>query len=258
MKIIATSTFLQAKALFLRNHLYAYEGMRLKFIWHFVMPCLPVILYNALNYLGIFASTGDGVPRALIISFGITFYLVFSESIVGCTNCLELNKSYINKTGLDIIPCYVSIVFAVLMSFSIRFLALLVALIFYAEYYTFNLLYAPILALSIIIFGVSIGSMLSIFATFYRDLTNFVQMMAFYLLFASGVFGFIDATTTIGKFVTVLPSYIYVTFSRSVVLGYQEINSSGFIYLAIISFVLFVFAMYLQRNAKSIILNHLK
>lgn len=258
MNNLIRSTHLQAKALFLRNHLYAYEGMQLRSFWHILMPCLPIILYNTLNYIGVFATTGDGVPRALVVSFGITFYLVFSESIVGCTNCLELNKSYINKTGLDMLPCYISVMYAVLMSFSIRYFALLAALIFYREYYTLNLLYGPLLALAILIFGVSVGSILSIFATFYRDLTNFIQMLAFYLLFASGVFGFIDTTTAIGSFVTKLPSYIYVTFSRGIVLGVKEIDAIRFTSLVVLSLILIPITFYLQRNAKSLLLNHLK
>ena len=232
--------------------------MQLRFVWHLVMPCLPIILYNILNYLGIFSTTGDVIPKSLLVSFGITFYFVLSESIVGCSNCLEVNKSYINKTGLDILPCYVSVAYAVSMSFAIRYSALQIVLLLNIEHYTFEILYGPLLALVILVFGISIGSVISIFVIFYKDIVNIVRMFAFYMLFASGVFGLITDSTFVGEIVTKLPGYIFVTSSRSIVFGHEVVNEQNFYIMILVSLILCVLSYRINKNSKALVLNHLK
>ena len=232
--------------------------MQLRFMWHLVMPCLPIILYNILNYLGIFSTTGNEIPKSLLVSFGITFYFVLSESIVGCSNCLEVNKSYINKTGLDILPCYLSVSYAVSMSFAIRYIALQIVLLLNIEHYSIEILYGPLLALIILIFGVSIGSIISIFVIFYKDIENIVRMLAFYMLFASGVFGLITDSTLVGEIVTKLPGYIFVTSSRSIVFGHEMADKLSFFIMVIISLIVCILAFRINKNAKALVLNHLK
>ena len=110
----------------------------------------------------------------------------------------------------------------------------------------------------ILIFGVSIGSVISIFVIFYKDIVNIVQMFAFYMLFASGVFGLITDSTFVGEIVTKLPGYIFVTSSRSIVFGHEIVNEQSFFILIIISLIVCVPAYRINKNAKALVLNHLK
>ncbi len=83
----------QSIALYERSYLNRYQGMHLKYTWHFVMPCLPLFLYNFLNFIGVFGASADGYPRAITISIGITFYTLFADSLVKVSGALVANSN---------------------------------------------------------------------------------------------------------------------------------------------------------------------
>ena len=251
-------TLQQAHTLFRRNHLYKYEGMQLRVLWHLIMPCLPIVLYNFLNLLGVFQNTDSDLPKSLIISVGISLYLAFSESFVGCNNALEINKNYIAKTGLGFFACHLSVIYSVVMSFLIRYTVIIFLLIIYKVDFGIGVIVGPFFCLLIIVFGSSIGVLTSIVSVFYKDLSNIIQALAFYLLFASGVFGSIDQTTSIGRALGYLPTYIFVDNGKSIVLGTLEINHQEIIWVSILSAFLAVLAITFTRNVKGLMLDYMK
>ncbi len=209
----------QAKALYERDYLYRYQGMRLKFPWLIIMPCLPLFLYNILNAIGVFGEASTETPRAITISIGITFYTLFSESLVGFAGALERNKKYIIKTGIRFRSCFLSVLFSVYSNFVIRYVVLIVILSFYDGYISSSLLIGVLYSIVPVAIGASFGLSLSIFSVFYRDIDNIVQTMAFYLLFASGVFMTIKGGSALEVVVANLPSYIAVVNGRALVLS---------------------------------------
>ena len=248
----------QAYTLFRRNHLYKYEGMQLRVLWHFVMPCLPIILYNFLNLIGVFQNSEIELPRSLTISVGITLYLAFSESFVGCNNALEINKNYIAKTGLGFLACHLSVVYSVLMSFIIRYVVIIVLLVVHNINFNTGIIIGPIYCLLIVLFGSSLGVLSSIITVFYKDISNVIQALAFYLLFASGVFGSLDQETQIGKILSLLPTYIFVDNGRNIILDIMRPNYSELFWVFILSLFLATLAILFTRNGKGLMLNYMK
>jgi len=247
-----------AVALFRRNHLYRFEGMQLGLFWHVFMPCLPIVLYNILNVLGVFHALEGSIPRSITISIGIMIYFAFSESLVGCNNCLEINKNYISKTGLGFSACYLSVVYAVVMNMAIRYTVIFLLLLFYSKYLTVYFIWGLAICLLSVLFGTVCGVIFSVFSLFYKDISNLVQTLSFYLLFASGVFGTMDDSSTLGSIVSHLPSYIYVVNGRNLILGLGEVDASSILFLAAISLLLGGAAFTMIRNAKSLMLNYIK
>ena len=248
----------QAIALFRRNHLYAYEGMWLKYFWHIFMPCLPIILYNALSLIGVFGNSGSEMPRAVSISTGLIFYLVFSETILLLSNTLVYNQNYIKKTGVNLISCYWSSIYIVMMNFSIRYMMFCALLLLFPAYITPRLLLGPLYTIYIILFSAGIAAFLSIFVVFYKDVSNFVQAVMFYLLFASGVFGFVDTESAIGKAVSVLPSYIFVSNGKNLILGIGVVEFGSLLSIGGVGVLMIALSIIGNRNCKPLVLNYLR
>ncbi len=227
-------------------------------MWHIVMPCLPIFLYNLLNAIGIFGEGSDGVPRSITISIGIIYYYIFSETIVGFSAALESNKSYIVKTGVAFRACYLSVLYAVLSNFVIRYLVFLIIYFFYDYRFSPNLIYAIFYFLVPVLVGASLGLILSVFTVFYRDFNNFVQTIAFYMLFGSGVFGLIDGTSTLEIFVSNLPSYITVANAKGLILPEFEFNGSNVLVWTSISLFLCSLSIVGIRNSKGLVVNYLR
>ena len=248
----------QAIALFRRNHLYAYEGMWLKYFWHIFMPCLPIILYNALSLIGVFGNSGSEMPRAVSISTGLIFYLVFSETILLLSNTLVYNQNYIKKTGVNLISCYWSSIYIVMMNFSIRYMMFCALLLLFPAYITPRLLLGPLYTIYIILFSAGIAAFLSIFVVFYKDVSNFVQAVMFYLLFASGVFGFVDTESALGKAVSVLPSYIFVSNGKNLILGIGVVEFGSLLSIGGVGVLMIALSIIGNRNCKPLVLNYLR
>jgi len=257
-KIVTIEILRQAKALYEREYLYRYQGMHLKYFWHIIMPCLPLFLYNFLNYIGVFGEVNDETPRAITISIGITYYTLFSESLVRISGTLVNNKNYIVKTGIGFRSCYLGALYSVYSSFIIRFFVLVIILSFYDGYLAPNIILAFIYSVVPVIIGTSFGLFLSVFSVFYRDIDNIVQTFAFYLLFASGVFATINGDSTLENIVSSLPSYVAVVNARALIVSGLEFNLIGTLAWLIGCIILVLAAAFAIRNSKHLILNYLR
>ena len=87
------------------------------------------------------------------------------------------------------------------------------------------------------VFGYIIGLVLSLFAVIYKDISNFVQILAFYLLFASGVFRQIDGEGFIWDLLRSSPLYMIIGKSRDYVFGNIS-DISSFVVVIILSLAL--------------------
>lgn len=248
----------QAKGLYSRNYLYRYQGMRFKYFWIIAMPCLPIFLYNILNAIGVFGENGSETPRAITISVGVTFYTLFSESLVGFSNALESNKNYIVKTGIRFRACYLSSLFAVYTSFLIRFVVVLFVLSAYGDYLTYKLFYAFAYSWIPVLFGSSVGLFLSIFLVFYKDVENIVQTMSFYLLFASGVFIVVDGNSILERIVAALPSYVAVVNAKALMLKDYTLDLHWTTIWVAAAVLLTVISCYGIRNCRHLIMNYMR
>lgn len=247
-----------AVALYKRQYLHRYSGMSLSGFWLIFMPVLPLILYNALDLLGVFSKIDGEIPRALQLSLGITAYYIFSETVSNVSGALDQNKNYIYRTGIKPEACYLSAIYEVISNFIIRYVLCSIIIILLGYKLSIGFLYFGLLAFVVIAFSLGIGIILSIFTIFYRDTINLVQTVLFYLLFASGVFGRISEDSELFPYLTKLPTYVFVTNLKSVALGIH-IEYWGIFVLFSMSGILFsLISILAYRNAKPTVISFLK
>lgn len=247
-----------ASALYKRQYLNKYSGMRLSTTWLIVMPTLPLILYNFLDKLGIFSSPANEIPRAITLSLGITIYYIFSETIANTSLALEANKNYIHRTGIKPEACYLSAIYEVISNFLIRYIACAIIILFFDQKLTLQyLLFIP-LGIVFSLASVGIGIILSIFVVFYRDTINIVQAFLFYLLFASGVFGRVAADSDVYQVISKIPTYIVVQSLKNFTLNVSPIGWGAFTITIISGFLVLIFAIYAYNNAKNTVVSFLK
>lgn len=252
------SVLQQAYALYSKNYLYRYQGMKMKYVWHLVMPCLPIVLYNILNLLDVFGKTESTIPQSANISVGITFYYLFSESLIGFSTAIDSNKSYLFKTGVSFTSCYLSVLYSIYSNFIIRFIVIVVMLSFYDGLLNPSILLSVIYSIFPIVVGASIGLILSVFTVFYNDFNNFVQALAFYMLFGSGVFVKIDGDSMIEILFMSLPTYVSVLNAKSLIFGTVDFNMNGVVSWVFVCFLICVLAVFGIKNSKSLVINYLR
>ena len=222
------------------------------------MPCLPLFLYNMLSMIGIFKEIETGLPRAISVSLGIIVYNLFSDTFVGITNTLEENQNFINKTGVSFKACYISTLMSVYSDFIIRMVVFSSMLFVYNIYNLQGIFLISFLSVVPVLYGLSIGLTLSILNVFFKDIRNIVQTIAFYMLFASGVFGVVKGDTMIERWVSELPTYILVINARNLLTGAELESYNNLIITILIAFITLLISILGVKNIESLTRNYLR
>ena len=175
-----------SKRIFLHNFLDVHRQHRLGLLWVIINPCIPLIVYNSMQFLGIFKDTSADIPRSVHLTLGLLIYYAFSDALNSFAVCLPQNGQYILRGGVSKLSVYTGTLYEVLSNFVIMFVAFIV--LSYSVGYRVGLtvLCIPLVGLIAISLGSVLGVILSVFYVYYRDLGNVLRMFTFYLLFGSG------------------------------------------------------------------------
>lgn len=214
-------------SLFAKNYLNKYADTALGTMWVFITPIVPIILYNFLQLAGLFGDPDGGIPRSVFLTFGLTLYYGFSEALVSTTGLITNNRSVIISSGTSKILLGLSELLGTVFNFIIR--SVLFWIIVVSMDVDIGLRGFTILIWGCFMMGLGyvLGLVLSLFAVIYKDITNFVQIASFYLLFASGVFREVDAEGLVWDILRASPLYQIIGNTRDFVFG-SIINITSF------------------------------
>ena len=185
--------------------------------WLLMNPCIPVILYNLLQYLGVFSNNQDGIPRAVYLTLGLIVYYTFSESLSKLTSCCTGNRVFLLAGGVQKSAVIMATLLEVVFNFLIRYTLYIILLIANDFPILDALIFVPALALFPILLGGGLGIFLSVFDVISRDISNAVNMICFYLLFGSGVFSAIERSNLFFTILSYSPIYLVIDFCRDLV-----------------------------------------
>lgn len=191
------------------------------------MPCLPLIVYNFLDYLGVFSQNGtSALPRSVFLSFGIILYSSFSDALSKLTTSLYSNSTTILRGGVSPNSVTLSIFFELICKAVVRVSVFVALTSLRLDLLNFRFLYLPIFILASILLGFSVGLFFAVLSLKVKDLMNIVPTIVFYLLFASGVFAELSGEGLLIDFLKTSPLYILITESRNLIFFSQNLSFS--------------------------------
>jgi len=240
-----------SRRIFLHNFLDIHRQNRLGLLWVIINPCVPLIVYNSMQFLGIFKDTSADIPRSVHLTLGLLIYYAFSDALNSFAICLPQNSQYILRGGVSKLSVYVGTLYEVVANFMIMFIAFILLSHFVGYNVEWRVLCVPLVGGLAIGLGTVLGVFLSIFYVYFRDLGNILRMFTFYLLFGSGVFGEIEES---GVFFDVLRSsslYKLIGQGRSILFEGQFVFDSSILYVFGISIgLLILFMGFFMRGEK--------
>ncbi len=230
-------------SLYFKNYLHKYEDTALGKIWVIVTPIVPVVLYNFLQLAGLFGDPQGGIPRSVFLTYGLTLYYSFSEALVTTTGIITNNRSVIISSGTSKMLLSLSEILGTMTNFVVR--SLLFWIIVKSMGVEIGVRGLSILfwAAMMMSLGWVVGLMLSLFAVIYKDITNFVQIISFYLLFASGVFRQIEAEGKVWDLLRASPLYQIIGRTRDYVFGGVDAIAPFATTSCVVIFFLFIFSI---------------
>ena len=212
---------------FNHNYVHKHRDTLLGYFWIIVNPCIPIIIYNLLQVLGIFSDPQQGVPRAIYLTLGLIVYYSFSESTNILTSFPGRNRVFLLGGGVEKSVVIAASILEVISNFIIRYSLYLILLAIHGYSVFKALTIVPLLVIILIFLGSGIGIILSVFNVILKDVSNVVSMACFYLLFGSGVFGVIEKSNLFFTCLTYSPVYMVINQSREMVfLGGATLSTS--------------------------------
>lgn len=217
------------RTLFRRLYWNRFKGSALGYFWVFVMPCVPLAIYTSLQYLGVFTSSADNLPRAIYAGWGILLFFAFADTLRNTTGALVTHRRDILQTGIPKMALVVVSALQAVGDLAMRSVAFLVALVLLHVHPSPWLALAPVFALALVTLAFSLGCVLSLIIIYYRDLLNLLTAALGYLFFASGVFIQIPARHDLFfDFLRWQPVYLIIQQSRHFCLLGPRAIDTGF------------------------------
>lgn len=153
-----------------------YKNSSLGVVWSLFRPLVQLLIY----YFAIGQVLGAArmIPDfAIFVFIGLTVWGLFSEIVSGATSSLIVNSGLVKKVYLprEIFP--LSAVGSALFNFAVQLVVLLLAIALLSSFPAdARLLLAPLAIVTLVVFSVAIGLMLSAFNVYMRDTEHLVEI----------------------------------------------------------------------------------
>ncbi|MEI6864474.1 ABC transporter permease [Flavicella sp.] len=245
-----------------RDVITLYKQTILGPLWYLIQPLFTSIIFTIV-FNKIANIPTNGVPPFLFNLAGITAWSYFKDCLIATSDTFKKNEAIFGKVYFPRIIMPMSIIVSNLLKFGIQ---LVVFFLFYG-YYVFqvvpinlslNLLYLPILIISMGMMGLGLGMIISSMVTKYRDLTFLVSFGVQLLMYLSAVVYPIELMREkMNEYAWVVEynpmTTIIVTF-RNIVLNTNTVSIVEIGSMLAISFILFIFGMLVfNKTEKSFI-----
>lgn len=175
-----------------KEFLTSYQQTLLGPLWVLISPILTVAT-SILIFNKVIGISTDGVPPVLYYLTGITLWGLFADILTNTSLTFIQNERVYSKVYFPRIISPLSIVLLNLFRFSIQFVFLIIAILYY--YFTGQvelhistwLIAIPIIILTVMM-GLGTGLFFSVITAKYRDLTHLLQLIIRLLMFVCPVF----------------------------------------------------------------------
>ncbi len=225
-----------------RDFVASYRGTALGVLWRIIMPLVPPSVYIFLHLLGVFRA-GTGMPRALYVVAGISFWDLWATTISVTLNRLSSQAAMVKKAKVPLIVVYVTGIGQILFDAMVRFTLLVILLLAFGMPFHWTWLAIPLLAAPFVIFGFGLGVFLSFFAAFTKDVSNAVVIVIRYGLFASAVIFPLPMKGIVGRVILYNPMYHLIENTRHLIVFGRLVTPQSYWICLIIAFIIFVFTM---------------
>lgn len=245
-----------------RDVITIYKQTILGPLWYLIQPLFTSIIFTIV-FNKIANIPTNGVPPFLFNLAGITAWNYFKDCLIATSDTFKKNQAIFGKVYFPRIIMPLSIVISNLLKFGIQ-LAIFFGFYFYyvfngmALYISLNILFLPILIISMGLLGLGLGMVISSMVTKYRDLTFLVSFGVQLLMYLSAVVYPIELMRETMKDYAWIVEYnpmttIIVTF-RNLILNIGIVSIEDIVYMMVISFSIFILGMLVfNKTEKSFI-----
>lgn len=176
-----------AGALFKRDMKAQFRQSVLGYAWLFFPPIATTLVWFFLNSSGVVTVADTGMPYPAFVMIGTLLWQAFLESLTRPINSLNASKAMLTKLNFPRIAPVIAGIGQTSVTASIRLVLLIPIFVFAGVEASWTVLFFPFAYLSMVLFGVAIGSFLTPIGLLYNDVARAIGVLGQFAMYATPV-----------------------------------------------------------------------
>lgn len=249
---IYSSRFL-ARQLAERDIKAQYRQSYLGIIWAFITPLATAAVWIFLNLSGTIQVTDTGIPYPVFAFSGTLLWSIITESINSPTTSTNSARGLLSKINFPKEALIISGIYKLLFNASVKILLLISFVFLFGLGFHGSLLLLPLIILSAVLFGVTIGLFLTPISMLYNDVGKIVGMGFSFLMYITPVVYSIPESGLMRTVMIANPFTPIILTGRDLLVGTQPEFLTYYLILIAASIPLFFIGLLAYRISIPII-----
>lgn len=209
--------------------------------WSVILPLVPIGVYVLLASMRVVARS-DEIPFVLYITLGVTIYGLATAPIQDTMGAIRGEAGLLSKTNVGFITVVLSRFAQLCWDTAIRLILIVGIMAWLGVVPGLGVLWFPLAILPVLVFGLSVGVLMTILNTVAKDVANIVGIVIRYGFFFSSVIFPLPQGGATGQVMNFNPFNTFVVEIRNlIVLGRMD-EIGVFLATTAVTLVLFLLA----------------
>jgi len=243
--------------LFIRNISAMYRQTILGYLWAFLPPIFITLTFVFLNSNKVLSVGATRIPYPVYVMIGTLLWQVFIDSIHAPLKLVSSSKAMLAKVNFPKEALIIAGLWEVLFNFIIRLVLLIIVLVAYDINVTWLIFIAPIGIVMLILQGLMIGILLTPLGILYQDVERGIAILTSIWFFITPIVYPPPSTWPASLFANLNPVSPILLTTREWITGGQFLISQSFMFVSIITLLLFFLGWILYRIAMPHIISRL-
>ena len=234
-----------------------YRQSYLGILWLFITPLATAGVWIFLNASGTIALTDTGIPYPVYAFSGTLIWSIIIEAINSPTAATNAARGIISKINFPKEALVLSGIYKLLFNSSFKVLLLLVFIFAFGVGFHWSLLLLPLVLVMAVVFGTSLGLLITPIGLLYTDVSRLISMGLSLLMYITPVVYGIPKTGVMKTIMTYNPFTPFILTIRDVAVGSSPEFLNYFIVLTGLGIVLFFIGLVIYRVSIPVIVERL-
>lgn len=230
-----------------------YRQSILGVFWAFITPLMSAVVWIFLNASGAVQIADAGIPYAAFVFTGTMLWSILAESINMPLQQTNAAKGIMNKINFPKEALLLAGIYKILANTGIKILLLVVALLIFGVIPGPQMLGMPIVIIIIMLFGFSVGLLITPLGMLYTDVGRAIPMVMQLLMYLSPVVYVAAKEGWFAKFIEWNPTTTIIVAGRSAFTGLPFENLGYFGIIAVFMLIVLFIAWFFYRFSIPII-----
>ena len=226
-------------------------------LWLFITPLASAAIWVFLNSSGTITITDTGIPYPVYAFSGTLIWSILLESINAPMASTNAARGIISKINFPKEALVLSGIYKLLFNSSFKVLLLVVFIFAFGVGFHWSLLLLPLVLVMAVVFGTSLGLLITPIGLLYSDVSRLISMGLSLLMYVTPVVYGIPKTGVMKTIMTYNPFTPFILTIRDVAVGSFPEFLNSFIGLTGLGIVLFFIGLVIYRVSIPVIVERL-